>query len=50
MPRPKEPDHIVHKDKDLRIADANPWDLARKIMQGGAPKREESDADDEGDD
>lgn len=50
MPRRKEPDHIVHRDKDLRIEDADPWTLARKLTRGGAPKREESDVDDDGED
>ena len=36
----KPPGHVVHKDKDLRIPDATPWEVAQKLMQGGAPRRE----------
>ena len=46
MPRKQDPDYIVHKDKDLSIADAHPWDVARKIMRGGAAKREATDDED----
>ena len=40
MGKRKDPDHIVHKDKDLRIKDAQPWDVARRLVSGGAPRRE----------
>ena len=39
-PEPVDEDRIVHKDKDLRIPDATPWEVAQKLMQGGAPRRE----------
>ena len=42
--RKKEPAHVVHKDKDLRIPDATPWQVAQALMRGKvqrkrAPKR-----------
>lgn len=50
MEKDRQPDHVVHQDKDLRITDAHPWDVARKLVSGGAPKREFSKSDDEDDD
>ena len=38
----KREEHVVHADKDLRIKDATPWEVAQKLMQGGAPRREET--------
>ena len=37
----RKPDagHIVHKDKDLRIPNATPQDVARSLLKGGAPRR-----------
>lgn len=42
--RKKMPDrlHIVHKDKDLRIPNATPQELARAVLSGGAKPRPET--------
>ena len=40
-PRPKD-DHIVHKDKDLRIPNATPEEVAKALMSGGARPRPET--------
>ena len=38
----KKPDHIVHKDKDLRIPNTTPEELARAVLSGGAKPRPET--------
>ena len=40
----REPAHIVHKDKDLRLKGATPWQVAQSITRGKVqrkPKRPE---------
>ena len=38
----KEPDYIVHKDKDLRIPNATPEQVAKALLKGGAAPRPET--------
>ena len=30
----QKPPHIVHKDKDLRISNATPWQVAQSVTRG----------------
>ena len=39
---PPSEDHIVHKDKDLRILNASPVRVAKALMSGGAKPRPET--------
>jgi len=41
-PKTKKPDHVVHKDKDLRIPNATVDDLMRAVTSGGAKPRPET--------
>ena len=38
--RSRRRDHIVHKDKDLRIPTTTPEELARAVLSGGAKPRQ----------
>ena len=40
--RKGDPDHIVHKDKDLRIPNTTPEKVAQALMRGGAKPRPET--------
>lgn len=45
MPRKKrqsDDGHIVHKDKDLRIPNATPEEVAKALLRGGAKPRPET--------
>lgn len=39
---PKQPDHVIHKDKDLRIPNATVDDVMRALTSGGAKPRPET--------
>ena len=42
QPAKPKSDWIVHEDKDLRIPDATPEELAKRVLTGGARRRPES--------
>lgn len=37
-----EQEHVIHKDKDLRIHGVTPEELAKRVLRGGAPRRPET--------
>ena len=41
-PADEEADYIVHKDKDLRIPNTTPEQLAKVLLRGGAKPRPET--------
>ena len=41
-PKPKKPDHVVHRNKDLRIPNTTPEELAKAVLTGGAKPRPET--------